>query len=267
MTPYTLMIKTNHYLIQGGTFTEPQKQNIVRQLLSAVTTKEQANRFYKSVRFPNNTDDDGRRMYPLFFIPPYNDGKKYKTIFNQIPKTHILSANMYELEILRLLWMFASADNTVKDMIDQTLVRLKTTCYGGGTCGVGECFDTSLVVLRFLAAVAPQETEWIKSRIENFYNHVNGKYRHGLCTWYFWLCLSEMPFPIAEPEILRSKEKILNQLNRSSIMNNENNMVINPVLICAIRNTITRLPDYAYLKDRMPYISEKDQRLHFDMEK
>ena len=121
MTAYELMIKTNHHHIKGGKLTEPQKQNIVRQLMTARTTPEQAKRFYNGVKYPNNIDSDGRQMYPLFFIPPYNDGKKYKTVLNQTPKTHIFSANMYELEILRLLHLFSLDDLEVKLMIQKTL--------------------------------------------------------------------------------------------------------------------------------------------------
>jgi len=32
MIAYDLMIKTNHYLIKGGTLNEAQKANVVRQL-------------------------------------------------------------------------------------------------------------------------------------------------------------------------------------------------------------------------------------------
>jgi hypothetical protein len=95
MTAYELMIITNHYLIKGGELTGPQKQNIVHQLLTARTTPEQAKRFYIGVKFPDNTDENGRQMYPLFFIPPYNDGKKYKTIFNQTPKTQMVIQGEY----------------------------------------------------------------------------------------------------------------------------------------------------------------------------
>lgn len=115
MTPYELMIKANHYLIKGGMLTDAQKQNIVRQLMAARSTQDQARRFYAGVKFPDNIDPDGRQMYPFFFIPPYNDGKKYKTIFNQTPKTHIMSANMYELEILRL--------HEDKDLFEQTIIN------------------------------------------------------------------------------------------------------------------------------------------------
>ena len=127
MTAYELMIKTNHYLIKGGDLNEAQKRNIVSQLLNAKSTPEQARRFYIGVKFPDNTDSSGRHMYPLYFIPPYNDGKKYKTILGQTPQTHILSANMYELEILRLLYLFAPDNAEIKEMTSKTLERLKTT--------------------------------------------------------------------------------------------------------------------------------------------
>ena len=109
-----------------------------------------------------------------------NCGKKLKTIFNQMPKTHILSANMYELEILRLLYLLAPENVDVKVMINETLKRLKTTCFGYQDDGVGECIDTSLVVLRFIGTVAKDETDWIKSRIDNYNHHVNEKKR----SWY-----------------------------------------------------------------------------------
>lgn len=72
MKPYELMIKTHHYLIKGGLFTESQKQNIVKQLLSAVSTNETAHRFYNGVKYPNNADcvsndREGRQMYPVFY--------------------------------------------------------------------------------------------------------------------------------------------------------------------------------------------------------
>ena len=147
MTAYELMIKTNQYLIQNPSedaLTAAQKRRIVRELLAARSTPEQRKRFYAGVRFPGNRDAHGMRLYPDFYIPPYNDGKKYKTILGQTPKTHILSANMYELEILRLLHKFAPDDREVRAMTEATLERLYHTCFGNQDDGVGECFDTNL---------------------------------------------------------------------------------------------------------------------------
>lgn len=265
MTVYELMIETNHYLIKGGILNQKQKKNIVCLLLSAQSTPEQAQRFYKGVRYPDN-NVDGCQMYPTFFIPPYNDGKKFKTIYNQTPKTHIFSANMYELEIIRLLCLLGNDNSIVKDMVAKTLERLKTTCFGYSDDGVGECFDTSIVVLRFLAVAAPNETDWIISRIENYNNYFNDKKRPWFSKWYFWLCLSELPFEISKPEILKYKEEIMPWLTtKSAVMNSEHDKTVHPVIICVLRNMMSNFPEYKHIKNRLPYIDEKDGRLHFDM--
>ncbi len=205
-------------------------------------------------------------MYPLFYIPPYNDGKKYKTIFNQMPKTQILSANMYELEILRLLYILAPENEQVKSMVLLTLERLKTTCFGFNDDGLGECFDASLVVLRFISTVSPHDTKWILSRIDNYNNHADEKKRPWFSKWYFWLCLSEMPFEIAHPFIENYKDEMLNWLyNKSCVMNSDTDKIIHPVLLCVIRNVLCKYPEYEYIKNRQPYVNDKDGRLYFDM--
>jgi len=216
MTLYELMIKANDYLIKGGTLTDVHKAKIVKQFMDGISTRETAERFYNGVKFPKNTDETGRQMYPIFYIPPYNGGKKLKTVLGQTPGTHILSANMYELEILRLLHMFAPDNPDVRSMITRTLERLKSTCYGKDGCGVGECYDTSIVVLRFLAAVAPDDRRWINERIRTYYEHYDEKKRPWYIKWYFWLCLSELPYDIAEPHIKRYGDEINAQLTRTS---------------------------------------------------
>jgi hypothetical protein len=272
MTPHELTIKTNHHLIKSGELTDAQKANIVRQLLAARSTHEQAQRFYRGVKYPGNVDKDGGgHMYPLFFIPPYNENKKYQTVIPMSPKTHIFSANSYELEIIRLLFLFAPDDADIKDITAKTLARLKTTCYGYHDCAVGECFHSALIVLRFLAAAAPDDTEWIGKLLRYFNKNMDGKLTlkgkgvHGNVLWYYWLCLSELPFEIAEPEISRYKERIVHQITRSSVMNSESDITNHPVMICMLRNYLCRFPNYAYIKDRQPYINEKDGRLYFDM--
>jgi len=272
MTAYELMIKTNHHLIKNRELTNAQKANIVCQLLAAQSDERTRQNFYKGVKYPGNADKNGTgHMYPLFFIPPYNDNKKYQTVIPMSPKTHILSANSYELEIIRLLYMFAPDDPDVRDMVQKTLARLKTTCYGYHECAVGECFHTALIVLRFISMTAPNDTEWIGKLLSFFKRHMDdklalrGKGVHGNVLWYYWLCLSELPLSPAEPEIGRYKDKIIIQLSRSSVMNSENDKTNHPVMICAIRSALARLPEYAYIKDRQPYVNEKDGRLHFDM--
>jgi hypothetical protein len=249
------MINTDRYLIKGGTLTEPQKLNIVRQLMAARSDERAKQSFGR------------RRMSPEFFIPPYNDGKKLKTLYNQTPKTNIFSANNYELGILRLLIMLSPDNIDIRNMTIQTLERLKTTCFGNADDGIGECFDASLVVLRFLAAAAPNDLPWINNRMDNYNRHAAEKKRPWYSLWYYWLCLSEIPFSLAENEIIKYKDEMLPWVTtKSCVMNSENDKNVHPVLLCVVRNCLARLPEYAYIKDIQPFVSEKDGRLYLNTE-
>jgi len=217
MTAYELMIKTNHHLIQGGKLTEPQKANIVRQLLASRVDERKRPKFF----------DDA--IYPKFFIPPYNEGRKFQTVIPMSPKTHILSANAYELEIIRLLYIFDPDNSEVREILIKTLARLKVTCPGGECC-IGECFHSSLPVLRLLAAI-PNETEWIKNLMLKIQKHIDDKKKcNNGAVSYYWLCLSELPIEIAAPEILRYKDKMVQGLNKND-----------PLMICVIRNALNRI--------------------------
>ncbi len=246
MTAYELMVKTNHYLIRNpseDSLSPAQKHRIVTELLAARSTPDQCRRFYLGVKFPNNRDAHGRRMYPEFFIPPYNDGKKYKTILGQTAKTHILSANMYELEILRLLHKFAPDDYDVRTMTEATLDRLYHTCFGNEDDGVGECFDTNLVVIRFLCTAAPHDLVRLRSRMSVYERHRADKARPWYSEWYYRLCLSEAPYALAEHKIrdtLPSVQSWLTDTGSTAMVRNAD-----PVLLHAIaRNMATRLREY-----------------------
>jgi len=220
------MLKTNYHFIKGGTLTDAQKGNITRQLLSARST-------------PDVKRWGG--MYPSFFIPSDRNEKKYQTVVPMSPKTEILSQNSYELEIIRLLHMFAQGNEEVSHMVKETLKRLKRTCFGYKRCSTGECFESGIVTLRFLSSVAPAEKEWIKKQISVFNGHYFNKRRHSGVLKYFWLCLSEIPFDIAEPEILRYKDNILSQPKRKSKSSEGDD--INHILACVVQNTLSLLPN------------------------
>lgn len=266
MTAYELTVKANRFLIQDGRLTLSQKLYIVRRLLEARTPPEEAERFYRGVRCPGNVDREGRRMYPAYYIPPYQGGKKYKSLLNQTPKTQIFSANLYELEILRLLCLLAPGQPQVEELREGSLARLKTTCFGYEDDGVGECFDASLAVLRFLAVAAPEETAWLKGRLDNFQRHYSEKKRPWFCLWYFWLCLSELPFDLAKPYTDPYLPEMLKWLkHKGMVMHSEHDVTVHPMLMYMLRNNVCRYPAYAYIQGRKPYIREKDGRLCFDM--
>lgn len=266
MTAYEMAVKADRFLIQDGELTPAQKTYIIRRLLEARTPPEEARRFYRGVRCPGNLDREGRRMYPAYYIPTYNRGKKHKSVMNQIPKTQIYAANLYELEILRLLCLLGPGLPAVEEMREGTLARLKTTCFGSGDDGVGECFDASLVVLRFLAAAAPEETGWIQSRLDNFNRHYGEKKRPWFCLWYYWLCLSELPFDLAKPYTDPHLPEMLKWLeHKGMVMHSEHDTTVHPMLMHMLRNNVCRYPEYGHIKGRKPYIREKDGRICFDM--
>jgi hypothetical protein len=53
---------------------------------------------------------------------------------------------------------------------------------------------------------------------------------------------------------------------KSCVINSEHDKTVHPVLLCVVRNCLARLPEYAHIKDIQPFVSEKDCRLHFNME-
>jgi len=208
MTAYELMTKTNHHLIKGGDLTDSQRSNIVSQLLAARSSSERARRYARAMKC--------RTTYPSVFVPPYS-ADKYETVIPMYPKTHILSANSYELEIVRLLYLFAPDSTEVQNIVDQVIVRLRQACYSAHSCAVGECFETGIVVQRFLATVASDDTKWLRQQIDIYNKHHADKRRHSGVQRYYWLCLSEMPYEIAEEEIHRQSKAMNKQLDANSL--------------------------------------------------
>jgi hypothetical protein len=191
MTTYDLMIKTNDYLLGGGCLSDGQKRKIVDQYMESICDPEKVSRFHRSVNAPSASNGDSRQMYPVYYIPPFNNGYKLKTVTNVIPKTHILAANSYELEIIRQLYLLADHDPKVDEMVKRTVQRLRNTCFGN-FCAVGECFETSIIALRFIITVAPDEKEWIQKLIDDINDHMDEKKRHNGTKQYYEICLDEL---------------------------------------------------------------------------
>ena len=156
MEKYNLLIELNRKLSSGEDISAFEKENAVSVFLKGICPKEELFKFKKRMRVNPYTDN----MYPYFYIPPYNGGKKLRLILGYLPKTYILYVNHYELEILRLLHMFAPENEVVGGMVNATLRRLKGTCFGN-SCMQGECLAAGISVLRFLEEVCPEDREWI----------------------------------------------------------------------------------------------------------
>lgn len=251
MSVYRTAIETDYRLIKGEELSPEERAAVAAELLSGAGPEG------------DGGTRGGRELYPIFYIPP--EGVTLQSLMGQTPKTKIFAGNMYELEILRLLCLLAPEDPRVISMRDRTLRRLKSACFGWGDDGVGECFDTSLVVLRFLCAAAPEDRDWIRSRIENYNNHAGERKRPWFPLWYFWLCLSEMPLELALPEIDKHRVELEKKLRRSYVMNSPQDRALHPMLLCMLRNLMCRLPEYSRIRGLAPALSPKDGRVFLDL--
>lgn len=251
-SPYRLAVETDYRLIKGEAISEQERSGIAAELMAAAEPSADS-----GIR-------NSRGMYPIFYLPP--EEVKVRSLMGQTPKTRILSGNMYELEILRLLCLLAPEAPKVQSMREKTLCRLRSACFGWGDDGVGECFDASLVVLRFLCAAAPKDREWIKSRIDNYNRHAGEKKRPWFPLWYFWLCLSEMPLELAMPEIERHKTELEKKLRRSYVMNSEQDRALHPMLVCMLRNLMSRLPKYGWARACTVCADPKSGRVRLDVD-
>lgn len=156
MENYRVLMTTVQKEKAGEDISLEEKREVVVKLLDGVACKEDVKKYKLRMRVNPFADT----TYPNYYIPPYNDNNMLPMVNGKISKTHILYANHYELEILRILFLFAPENKTVKKMLVNTLHRLKNTCFGN-KCPKGECVETGKVVLRFLQTVCPEEKDWI----------------------------------------------------------------------------------------------------------
>lgn len=85
MEKYNLLIELNRKLSSGEDISAFEKENAVFVFLKEICPKEELFKFKKRMRVNPYTDN----MYPYFYIPPYNGGKKLRLIQGYLPKTYI----------------------------------------------------------------------------------------------------------------------------------------------------------------------------------
>ena len=90
-------------------------------------------------------------------------------------KTKLFEQNFYLLESVRVLALCGRYEQ-LKTEIERILLMLKSKCYGR-FCPTGECYETSVCVLRFLRAVCPQESAWITQMENGIRVHAKDKIR------------------------------------------------------------------------------------------
>lgn len=156
MEKYKILMEMNRKIVFGEEIPDREEEEAVTILLNGICDKEEVSKYKRRMKVNAETDN----IYPNYYIPPHNGNKKLRLIQGYLPKTNILYANHYELEIIRLLYMFTPKNQIVDEMVKNTLRRLKGSCFGN-SCTQGECLATGISVLRFLAKVHPDDTEWM----------------------------------------------------------------------------------------------------------
>lgn len=269
MNQYQTLMELNRKAIFAEEITDAEKKKAVSVFLNGICSKGDILTYKKRMRVLPATD----RMYPDYYIPPYNGNKKLRLIQGYLPKTNILYANHYELEILRLLAMFAPAHEKVHEMVENTLQRLQHTCFGN-SCTKGECLATGICVLRFLAVTKPDDAEWIDRLLtplsDRFLSFGTGQaaVQNGIPLSYLLMAYTDINNEKTKDLIAQKKEWLLDLLRRGWITGKLSNGKIsegdtyNLMGKYIIRNAIGTLPGYEDIAKHEIYVDNKDERCY-----
>lgn len=269
MEIYTILMELNRKMIFGEEISDAEKSKAVSFFLDGICEKDEIVKYKK--RMGVNTEADN--IYPNYYIPPYDGNKKLRLIQGYLPKTNILYANHYELEIIRLLYIFAPENKTVNEMARNTLQRLKRTCFGN-SCPQGECLATGISVLRFLAVICPDNIDWIEKLCtplgELFLSFGQGQasIKQSVPLSYLLMAFTDINTEKTRTLIKRKQEWLLNLLRRGWITGKLSNGKIsegdtyNLMGKYIIRNAIGILPEFKDVSKYEIYVNDKDKRCY-----
>lgn len=269
MDKYKTLTEINRKAIFSEEISAAEKEQAVSVLLDGICRKEDIMKYKKRMRVNPETDN----IYPDYYIPPYNGNKKLRLIQGYLPKTNILYANHYELEIIRLLFMFAPENEKVNELVENTLRRLKNTCFGN-SCTQGECMAAGISVLRFLAVTKPHDLEWTDKLLDPlgdvFLSFGSGQaaVQKGIPLSYLLMAFTDINNEKTKYLIAQKKEWLLNLLRKGWITGKLSNGKIsegdcyNLMGKYIIRNAIGTLPGYEDVSKYEIYVSSKDERCY-----
>ena len=272
MQPYLLLCEINKQMFMGDTISEDKKKETVEIFLGAINKQDEINAFYKRMR----ARDETKLNYSKFYIPPYNGGKKLRLIQGFLPKTNILYANHFELEIIRLLFLFDNENPIVKNIVQDTVNRLRHTCFGH-SCTQGECFATGISVLRFLAVAKPDEHEWINHLLDPLgkaflsFGSGHAAVQKDIPMSYLLMALTDINTDKTKELINAKKDWLLALLKRGWITGKLSNGKIsegdtyNLLGKYIIRNALGIMPEYYNIKNHKIYVSQGDERCYCDI--
>lgn len=256
----------------GEEITAQEKDAAVSLFLNERNPPEEIIRYKKWMR----VNPEEGYIYPDYYLPPYNKGKKLRLVQGYLPKTNILYANHYEAEILRLLVKFAPENTAVRDMVCHTLERFRKTCFGN-FCTQGECTATGICVLRLLAAVHPVDELWIDTLLtplgEIFLSFGAGQAasQQGIPLSYLLMAFTDIDNEKTRDLLSRKKEWLIPLLKRGWLTGKLSNGTIsegdtyNLLYKYILRNALCTLPDSPAKEDYRIYVDEADGRCYCDM--
>lgn len=266
---YNILMEINRKIIFAEEISNTEKEQVVSVLLNGICGEEDILKYKTRLRVNSEADN----TYPNYYIPPYNGNKKLRLVQGYLPKTNILYANHYELEIIRLLYMFAPENEKVLEMVKNTLQRVQNTCFGS-LCTQGECMVTGICVLRFLSVTKPNDLEWIDRLIsplgDLFLSFGNGQaaVQKGIPMSYLLMAFTDINNEKTRDLIAQKREWLLDLLRRGWITGKLSNGKIsegdtyNLLTKYIIRNAIGTLPEYEDVAKHEIYVSDKDGRCY-----
>lgn len=256
----------------GEAISAAEKQRAVASFLTGVCCPEDLLKYQKRLKIQPDSED----LYPHYYIPPYHENKKLRLVQGYLPKTHLLYANHYELETLRLLFLFDPENPEVSAMIPHTLRRLKNTCFAN-SCLQGECIATGISVLRLLAAVQPNDTKWIEALLQplgrQFLTFGPGQAatQNGIPLSYLLMAFADLQNDATRDFIAQKKDWLLALLRRPWITGRLSNGKIsegdtyNEMGKYILRNALGTLPEYKDIHRHRIYIKDADGRCYCDI--
>lgn len=269
MKEYEILMEINRKQVFTEEISIQEMEEAVSVFLDGICSEEDIWKYKKRMKVNSETDN----LYPNYYIPPHNNNRKHRLIQGYLPKTNLLYANHYELEIIRLLYLFAPDNDKVMEMVNNTLKRLRDTCFSN-SCVQGECVVAGISVLRLLAVLQPYDKEWI-NRILNplgalFLSFSNGQaaVQKEIPVSYLLMAFTDINNDTTRDLISQKKEWLLDLLRRGWITGKLSNGKISeidtfsPMFKYTIRNALGILPEYKDISKHEIYISGKDGRCY-----
>lgn len=161
MTIQNIIDTYNYAAVTGCRLTKAASENLCSEIMKIL--KPYAKRPVKAIT-------------PVFTEVGHGVPEDFATFTGYKVKTQSLYGNYAELELLRILYTLKPEAPMLGEMLMATKERLAETCFGQ-FCGKGECFEVSIITLRFMATVFPEESLWVDSLINGIATTIRDRKR------------------------------------------------------------------------------------------